>query len=171
MVRGFWGDIVNSPYIAFGIELDQTEEDEYFKKKNQHIYMFNSELISEYNLNKIFFGFDYKYLSYKKKVNENRKNDKNEKNENNTNEPTEIMVLDHSNLIYSLGNLFERMSENIKFKIRLLSGSSVDKIIQKKKWKNYFDFIVYSFNNSIKAFSDIRESIKDSGKVWVEMPM
>lgn len=165
MVRGFWGDIVNSPYIAFGVELDKTEEDEYFKKKNQHMYLFNSELISEYNLNKIFFGFDYKYLNYKKKVQENKKNDKT------NDEPTEIMVLDQTNLIYSLGSIFERISDNIKFKIKMLSSSSVDKVILKKKWNKYFDYVVYSFNNSIKCMKEIKESIKEKGKLWVEIPV
>jgi hypothetical protein len=40
-VRGFWGDIVQSPYIPFGIEIwKEPEASEFFKKINyQLIYV------------------------------------------------------------------------------------------------------------------------------------
>ena len=33
MVRGFWGDIVQSPYVPFGIELWKEPEKTMFKKQ------------------------------------------------------------------------------------------------------------------------------------------
>ena len=41
MVRGFWGDILNSPYVPFGAEIESTEDREkFFKKINfQRIYV------------------------------------------------------------------------------------------------------------------------------------
>ena len=33
MVRGFWGDIIQSPYIPFGIELWKEPEKTMFKKQ------------------------------------------------------------------------------------------------------------------------------------------
>lgn len=41
MVRGFWGDIVQSPYIPFGVEIwKEPEATEFFKKINyQLIYV------------------------------------------------------------------------------------------------------------------------------------
>ncbi|XP_015766660.1 PREDICTED: dynein assembly factor 3, axonemal-like isoform X1 [Acropora digitifera] len=44
--RGYWGDVVNSPYLAFGIE---SEEKSLFKTSNgQHVK--TSTLVSEYNV-------------------------------------------------------------------------------------------------------------------------
>jgi hypothetical protein len=35
MVRGFWGDIINSPYFTFGGEVeDAADRDKFFKKIN-----------------------------------------------------------------------------------------------------------------------------------------
>lgn len=52
MVRGFWGDLVNSPYIAFGVELDDLEEFEHFYKHTDLFYKHNSQEITEFNLMK-----------------------------------------------------------------------------------------------------------------------
>lgn len=35
MVRGFWGDIITSPFITFGTEVEDPEDrDKFFKKVN-----------------------------------------------------------------------------------------------------------------------------------------
>lgn len=33
LVRGFWGDIINSPYIPFGIEVSNVDDKEKFFRK------------------------------------------------------------------------------------------------------------------------------------------
>lgn len=42
MVRGYWGDIVNSPFISYGVKLYLKEENDYFYRKNElqyyHVY-------------------------------------------------------------------------------------------------------------------------------------
>jgi len=43
---GYWGDIVVSPYIAFGIECD---DEEFFKRANKQ-FVSNSEAITKHNL-------------------------------------------------------------------------------------------------------------------------
>jgi Domain of unknown function (DUF4471) len=50
MIRGFWGDIINSPYAAFGYEvLDEVDREKFFRKLNyQRIYM--AADISGYNV-------------------------------------------------------------------------------------------------------------------------
>jgi dynein assembly factor 3 len=49
-VRGFWGDIINSPFITFGTEVeDAADRDKFFKQVNfQRIYMASD--ISAYNV-------------------------------------------------------------------------------------------------------------------------
>lgn len=41
MIRGFWGDIVNSPYPPFGFEvLNEVDREKFFRKLNfQRIYV------------------------------------------------------------------------------------------------------------------------------------
>ena len=48
-VRGFWGDIVNSPYIAFGLEADDASLFE--KRSEQHVK--SATDVSEYNVDKL----------------------------------------------------------------------------------------------------------------------
>lgn len=50
LVRGYWGDIVISPYIALGIACDYPQADLLFKKAN-YKFIGHSVEIAEYNLN------------------------------------------------------------------------------------------------------------------------
>jgi hypothetical protein len=35
MVRGFWGDIINSPYIGLGVEVEnEKDREKFFRKLN-----------------------------------------------------------------------------------------------------------------------------------------
>lgn len=49
--RGFWGDMVVSPYITFGVE---TEEKSFYKKQNQQ-HIKTAEDVSEFNINSLFY--------------------------------------------------------------------------------------------------------------------
>lgn len=49
MVRGYWGDIVNSPYIPLGIDVDTAESKKFFKELNfQKVY--HASDIAEYHV-------------------------------------------------------------------------------------------------------------------------
>jgi hypothetical protein len=43
-VRGFWGDIINSPYFTHGVEVSRAREKEQFYKKafeeHKHVYAY-----------------------------------------------------------------------------------------------------------------------------------
>ena len=49
MVRGYWGDIVVSPYVAIGVACDYPQADLLFKKANMK-YIGHSVEIAEYNM-------------------------------------------------------------------------------------------------------------------------
>lgn len=50
MVRGYWGDIVNSPYLCFGSEVwEEDERKKFFRKINYQTVYSNAD-ISEYNV-------------------------------------------------------------------------------------------------------------------------
>jgi len=45
MVRGYWGDIINSPFISFGLKLDSKEEEEHFYRHQDVNYLHVNKLI------------------------------------------------------------------------------------------------------------------------------
>lgn len=50
MVRGYWGDICNSPYFSFGEEVfEEPERSRFYKKVNYQLVYSNAD-ISEYSL-------------------------------------------------------------------------------------------------------------------------
>jgi hypothetical protein len=58
LVRGYWGDLVNSPYIGFGVELDNQEEFKHFYKHTDIHYRHHSQEITEFNLLKYLFKIE-----------------------------------------------------------------------------------------------------------------
>ncbi|KAK6190478.1 hypothetical protein SNE40_002340 [Patella caerulea] len=54
--RGYWGDMIVSPFITFGIESD---EKSFFKKTNE-LYTKTSENVSEFNVTSIFYELVHK---------------------------------------------------------------------------------------------------------------
>ena len=97
MVRGFWGDIVNSPYISYGLSLDTRDEITYFYANNKIQYTRDSQDVTEYNLVKFLLRLDhnekYDFMQRekekekereerRKKEEEERERKENEKKEN-----------------------------------------------------------------------------------------
>ncbi len=64
MVRGYWGDITNSPYLAYGIELETKDEFDHFYKNDSVNYLFNSKHITEFNLLKYLFRLEKDEVDY-----------------------------------------------------------------------------------------------------------
>lgn len=58
LVRGFWGDITNSPYIAFGVDLETKEEYDHFYAHTDTFYKYHSQHVTEYNLLKYMFRLE-----------------------------------------------------------------------------------------------------------------
>jgi hypothetical protein len=58
MVRGYWGDITNSPYLAYGIELETKEEFDHFYQNDSVNYRYDSKHITEFNLLKYLFRLE-----------------------------------------------------------------------------------------------------------------
>lgn len=50
IVRGFWGDIINSPYLTFGLEVADPDAKFRFFKKVNYQQVYSSADISEYNI-------------------------------------------------------------------------------------------------------------------------
>ena len=49
-VRGFWGDIINSPFIGFGNEIWKEPEASIFKKQINHQAVYSNSDVSEFNV-------------------------------------------------------------------------------------------------------------------------
>ena len=258
MVRGFWGDIVNSPYLAYGLELETREEITYFYANNKIDYLRDSQDVTEYNLVKFLLRMDhdekYDFMKRekekerlrkerikkeeeeqekkekeeeekKKKDEENKKkklktileeeeeegeictdnikgkkdNQKNEKKKEkkedkkedkkeekkdegilleknegikemteklaktvdkkslgDTTEESLIKAMENEKT-YDTNELIQAFRE-VKFKIFLVGGDIEKNIYKKKKFKNYFDIILYGFHAKSK-FNEMKKSI------------
>ena len=257
MVRGFWGDIVNSPYIGYGLELETREEVTYFYANNKIDYLRDSQDVTEYNLVKFLLRMDHNEIydfmkrekekerqrqerikreeeekekkekeeQEKKKKEQNKKlksiteeqneeeeeeictstkklkekeekkdnkgiildkndgvkemtekisklmtEEKKEKNNDNMNDTTEESMIkatkDENN--YDTNELIQAFRE-VKFKIFLVGGDIEKNIYKKKKFKNYFDIILYGFHASSK-FNEMQKSVlKPSSRLLFEL--
>lgn len=58
MVRGFWGDIINSPYMSFGNEVDDPDDYMRFYKQVNFQNIYSNADVSEYNVQKIIFQME-----------------------------------------------------------------------------------------------------------------
>lgn len=177
MVRGFWGDIVNSPFISFGLELNTKEEHDHFHKNNMINYIYDSQEVTEYNLIKILMKMDknedYDYTIREKERNQIQTESTIDKN------PTEMASGSNNEPMNSDNTLNDSVTMDysliasepmIGFKnIRLipLSGS-LENILKKKKYRNLFDFIIIGLHS--KCFVDkAKEILSPEGKVFIEL--
>ena len=263
MVRGFWGDIVNSPYLAYGLELETRDEITYFYANNKIDYLRDSQDVTEYNLVKFLLRLDHdeKYdfmkrekekerlrkerikkeeeeqekkekeeeekkkkeeekkkkklkpieeeedeegeictdhtdeLKEKEKKEKEKKEKEKEKNDEgvvigkdeNIKEMTQKLAKavnkNNSNndtteesLIKAMGNeqsydtneLIQAFRE-VKFKIYLVGGEIEKNIYRKKKFKSYFDIILYGFHATSK-FNEMQKSIlKPTSRILFEL--
>ena len=264
MVRGFWGDIVNSPYLSYGLELETRDEITYFYANNKIDYLRDSQDVTEYNLVKFLLRMDHneqydfmkrekekerlrkerikkeeeeqekkeKEEEEKKKKEEEKKKKKlkpvieedekkgeictdspekrkekekakkeNEEKEKEKEKSDEGIILGkdqgikemteklskvvdkkslgdttEESLIKSIDNektydtneLIQAFRE-VKFKIYLVGGDIEKNIYKKKKFKNYFDIILYGFHAKSK-FNEMQKSVlKPTSRLLFEL--
>lgn len=53
MVRGFWGDIINSPLVPYGTEVDDEEHRMRFFKQVNYQSVYTCGDVSEYNVQRL----------------------------------------------------------------------------------------------------------------------
>ena len=255
MVRGFWGDIVNSPYIGYGLELETRDEITYFYANNKIDYLRDSQDVTEYNLVKFLLRMDHNEVydfmkrekekerlrkerikkeeeekekeeeekkkkenkekldkikeekeedeeeicTSSKKCDEDDKKDKKDekgilldkddgvkemtekiakvmsedkKNNNNNfnNDTTEQSLINATDneKSYDANELIQAFRE-VQFKIFLVGGDIEKNIYKKKKFKNYFDIILYGFHASSK-FNEMQKSVlKPTSRLMFEL--
>ena len=261
MVRGFWGDIVNSPYLGYGLELETRDEITYFYANNKIDYLRDSQDVTEYNLVKFLLRMDhdekYDFMKREKekerlrkerikkeeeeqekkekeeeekkkkeeekkkkklksikeeedeeedictdhtdKIKEKEKEKEKEKkedkkdegvvigkdenikdmtkklakvvNENNSNSDTteeSLIKAMENEKSYDTNELIQAFRE-VKFKIFLVGGEIEKNIYKKKKFKNYFDIILYGFHAASK-FNEMQKSVlKPTSRILFEL--
>ena len=169
LVLGFWGDIVNSPYIGFGVETDNEIEHDHFYKNDTIQYKFvnsfnkqDSQDLSEYNLLKYFYRLEldeiYDFMT-KKSEGETEESD-NSKTVNDKlvkNIEEDMKKIEISDKLDDPRKLLQGF-KNSKFEVKiiLLSGD-LDNISKKKKFKNIFDIISIGFlsKNVLSSLSNL----------------
>ena len=251
MVRGFWGDIVNSPYLGYGLELETRDEITYFYANNKIDYLRDSQDVTEMDHNEIYdfmkrekekerqrqerIKKEEEEREKKEKEEEEKKKEENKKREklnsiteeqneeeedeictthsklkekeenknkkeekgiildkddgvkemtekiakvmkedkkenNNINDTTEESMIKATNSEqnYDSNELIQAFRE-VKFKIYLVGGDIEKNIYKKKKFKNYFDIILYGFHASSK-FNEMQKSVlKPTSRLLFEL--
>jgi hypothetical protein len=95
------------------------------------------------------------------------KEDKNDNDMNDTTEQSMIKATD-SEKNYDTNELIQAFRE-VKFKIFLVGGDIEKNIYKKKKFKNYFDIILYGFHASSK-FNEMQKSVlKPTSRLLFEL--
>ena len=101
-----------------------------------------------------------------KVMNEDKKNNKDSNNDDTTEES--MIKATNSDQNYDTNELIQAFRE-VKFKIFLIGGDIEKNIYKKKKFKNYFDIILYGFHASSK-FNEMQKSIlKESSRILFEL--
>jgi len=123
LVRGYWGDITNSPFIGFGVELNNKEEHEFFYAHHDVYYKYHSQHITEWNLSRYFSRlekdelYELKFTEHKiRNLEEEQNNDKNNQENENKND----------NSVLSTEVTFKEKKENKN------ENQNVKNIIEKK---------------------------------------
>lgn len=174
MVRGYWGDLINSPYISFGISCDTNDENDFFKKIRNDSYIFNSKLISEYNILKILyrieFGSDYykTFTSIDKVTNQNLEDESllttgKDLNSNKMLKDENLnQLLENSQMLFGF--------KKAKAKIIFMSGD-FKKTFEKNKYSKKFDFVLFGFHSK-NHIDMVRGLFKNEqySRVYYEMP-
>lgn len=160
LVRGFWGDITNSPYIGFGVELNNQEEHDFFYAHQDIYYKFHSQHITEWNLARYLTRlekdelYELKFTEHKKTPvsDENEKKEKSESENNKEKEKLNESILSTEISTQAYNNLGK--SENID---KQKDESEVNNVgienlkIEEKK----------EIENSIKGKFELTEENKD----------
>ncbi|EDV29563.1 uncharacterized protein TRIADDRAFT_52076 [Trichoplax adhaerens] len=160
-VRGYWGDIVNSPYIAFGIEC---EEESFFKKTND-MYLKTSQDITQYNImaymHEIAYGTKYQ-LPKDKSETENESDQLGKIQEVNEDEEDSDQTISASTE-ESNQALFKGLQN---FKIYFLPLNSLPVLPKKSKYNKLFN-IVYFSNSMVHLFKPDIQPILAHGSLIV----
>ena len=138
--RGYWGDILNSPYVAFGIE---SENEALFKKAN-NVHTQTATDVSMYNVKSLM----NRVLTGKDVENESE---------------SDGVIIEEVSENDAEGDLLSHIKE--KFKMVFLPLDCVSSLHKKSKFKRRFDMVFFSnsmvhcLDNSISGLFRDKESL------------
>mmetsp|Transcript_15373 Transcript_15373/g.38868 ORF Transcript_15373/g.38868 Transcript_15373/m.38868 type:complete len:471 (-) Transcript_15373:474-1886(-) len=143
--RGFWTDIVNSPYIAFGVEADDRKL--FRRSSNQQVH--NTLTVSEYNVESMLYEYEtgqrFQFLEPKDtpKIVEEPESD----------------LLDPSSVNDALNE-----KEKPQFKVFFLHGD-YSQLFAKKKFAGLFDMVCVGSTGGKALSKELRGLIREAGGV------
>ncbi|XP_028399655.1 dynein assembly factor 3, axonemal-like [Dendronephthya gigantea] len=140
--RGFWGDIINSPYLAFGIECDDKS---LFEKKND-VYIKSARDISVHNVTSFMHELMYKekYEPVKERAARGKK--EHPRIQEVIEEVEELQVAEEDNVKAQE----EACIQTEGVKVHFLPLNCVPDLQKKSKYKQLFDLVYFS--NSMVHF-------------------
>ena len=189
LVRGFWGDIINSPYIPMGIEVENEEDSKKFDKEYNFKRPYTSADIVEYHvegyMTKLETLQDYvapfeiikqieaskgKNKTEDSKVEEIKEEDE-EKEEDKEEQKQEVKkesaktdeVERDEDKDRTLLEGFKRL--NVKF--HLITGN-ISNLYQKQKYKNLFNIVALSMRCSDRIKKEFNQLLADNCYITIE---
>ncbi|CAI2366251.1 unnamed protein product [Moneuplotes crassus] len=193
LVRGFWGDIINSPYIPMGIEVENEEDRKKFDKEYNFQRPYNATDIVEYHVE----GYTTKletleeyvapfeiikeienYREKKKKDRENKveeikEEDEGQEEDNPQEETKEESKQDAEEEAkeVSRDDQKERVLlegfKRLNVKIHLLTGK-IDTLYVKSKFKDLFNIAVLSMRCSDRINKDFNQLLANDCYIMIE---
>lgn len=164
--RGYWGDIINSPYLAFGIE---SEEESLFKTSNgQHVK--TSTQVAEYNVTALMHEImtGEKYVLPKKEEEKAKKKEMASLQEIREVEDEQTRRKDTWKGKKEADNFVQGYMKCPGVKIHFLPMNCVPDLSKKSKYSKLFDVVYFSNSMVHLLTSDVKEIFADEAVVVVE---
>ena len=196
MVRGFWGDILQSPYVGFGLEIwKEPERSKFFKELNfQQVYssmdacLFNVQYYIQKLEDTTEYDFPFERIKQiKERITEmadGKKEDEPKTQEVTDEEAKEIGLMDKlKGKTVDLTDVVEgdeaagdnegdrvllQGFRDLNVKIHLLADKDLLALRSKKKFKGLFDCAVLGLNSANFISTELSELFRDKARVHVE---
>ena len=187
LVRGFWGDISNSPYIPLGIYIENSEYKTKFYSEYNTQVPHNSQDIAEYTVIEFMskleelkpYEFDFPKLSFLKGSKDDKEEEKdeeskieevNEDEEEETEETKTEEVMEESKVEEVTDEKPRELLEGFKklnISLKFITGDLTDLYI-KSKYKGLFDLVVMSLKSDSVLTEEFKVLLNEGSKIYCE---
>jgi len=194
LVRGYWGDIIISPFYSFGAEVDTHPEKEKFYEKGVMQYKFNSVIVTEFNIQHFIHKFEkledyhYPFEKFEAELREEQKrmmsppeekkeqkvegepSSEDEKGDPSTQDEKSSIASDNEEQKFQVATELLEGLKRLNLKIYLMS-EELPAIIPKSRFSKFFDVAVIGFYHTQFATGKFSEILKKPhGVAYIEQP-
>jgi dynein assembly factor 3 len=159
--RGYWGDIIVSPYITFGIE---SEQQSFFKQSN-NIYTKTSEDVAEYNILSMMHEVNH-HTHYQPPCDSSEHDHMATLSEIPEEQITDELTAQVDALNVSKDEKLTQCANN--FKVFLLPLNSTDELVRRSKFQKLFNIVYLSNSHSHMLKSELTSTFNPGATVVLD---